>query len=162
MVRKAGLIVNDGKDLAVQTAISVQKKLESSNYKVVRVSSSGGMVGFANPDQHVRPLGYTNCVPDGFNSSIEFAIVLGGDGTVLSAARQTAPAKIPILTINTGHLGFLAEAYLSNLEDALDKLIQGNWDIEERNSLIVSVLCETIREDGSLYVLTKWPCIGNR
>ena len=59
MVRKAGLIVNDGKELAVQTAISVEKKLEKSNYEVVRVSSSGGMVGFANPDQHVRPLGYT-------------------------------------------------------------------------------------------------------
>ena len=57
MVRKAGLIVNDGKELAVQTAISVEKKLEKSNYEVVRVSSSGGMVGFANPDQHVRPLG---------------------------------------------------------------------------------------------------------
>ena len=37
------------------------------------------MVGFANPDQHVRPLGYSNCVPEGFDSSIEFAIVLGGD-----------------------------------------------------------------------------------
>mgnify|MGYP003311529441 CR=1 FL=1 len=120
MVRKAGLIVNDGKELAVQTATSVQKKLEKSNFEVVRVSSSGGMVGFANPDQHVRPLGYTNCVPEGFDSSMEFAIVLGGDGTVLSAARQTAPAKIPILTINTGHLGFLAEAYLSNLNEAID------------------------------------------
>ena len=152
MVRKAGLIVNDGKELAVKTARSVQKKLESSNYKVVRVSSSGGMVGFANPDQHVRPLAYTNCVPDGFNSSIEFAIVLGGDGTVLSAARQTAPAKIPILTINTGHLGFLAEAYLSNLEDALDKLIQGNWDIEERNSLIISVMRNDQRRWESLCI----------
>ena len=98
------------------------------------------MVGFANPDQHVRPLGYSNCVPEGFDSSIEFAIVLGGDGTVLSAARQTAPAKIPILTINTGHLGFLAEAYLSNLEEAIDKLIIGKWDIEERKSLIISVM----------------------
>ena len=56
LLRKAGLIVNDGKDLAVETANSVQKKLEKSNYEVVRVSSSGGMVGFANPDQHVRPL----------------------------------------------------------------------------------------------------------
>ena len=44
MVRKAGLIVNDGKELAVQTASSVEKKLEKSNYEVVRVSSSGGMV----------------------------------------------------------------------------------------------------------------------
>ena len=99
MVRKAGLIVNDGKELAVQTAISVQKKLESSNYEVVRVSSSGGIVGFANPDQHMRPMGYANCVPEGFNFDMEFAIVLGGDGTVLSASRQTAPAKVPILTI---------------------------------------------------------------
>ena len=139
MVRKAGLIVNDGKELAVQTASSVEKKLGKSNYEVVRVSSSGGMVGFANPDQHVRPLGYSNCVPEGFDSSIEFAVVLGGDGTVLSAARQTAPAKIPILTINTGHLGFLAEAYLSNLDLAIDKLIIGNWEIEERTCFIVRI-----------------------
>ena len=75
MVRKAGLIVNDGKELAVQTASSVEKKLEKSNYEVVRGSSSGGMVGFANPDQHVRPLGYTNCVPEGFDSSMELSLI---------------------------------------------------------------------------------------
>ena len=138
MVRKAGLIVNDGKELAVQTATSVQKKLEKSNFEVVRVSSSGGMVGFANPDQHVRPLGYTNCVPEGFDSLMEFAIVLGGDGTVLSAARQTAPAKIPILTINTGHLGFLAEAYLSNLDEAIDKIM--NDPILMGIAILISVL----------------------
>ena len=149
-MRKAGLIVNDGKELAVKTAISVQQKLENFNYEVVRVSSSGGIVGFANPDQHVRPLGYTNCVPDGFTKDMEFAIVLGGDGTVLSASRQTAPAKIPILTINTGHLGFLAEAYLSNLDKAIEKLIEGNWEIEERKSLIVSVLRNDQRRWESL------------
>ena len=44
MGRKAGLIVNDGKELALKTASSVKKKLEKSNYEVVRVSSSGGMV----------------------------------------------------------------------------------------------------------------------
>ena len=154
LARKAGLIVNDGKELAVQTATSVQKKLEKSNFEVVRVSSSGGMVGFANPDQHMRPLGYTNCVPEGFDSSIEFAIVLGGDGTVLSAARQTAPAKIPILTINTGHLGFLAEAYLSNLDEAIDKIILGNWEIEERTCFIISVMRNEQRRWESLCLLS--------
>ena len=79
-----------------------------------------------------------------------FAIVLGGDGTVLSAARQTAPAKIPILTINTGHLGFLAEAYLSNLDEAIDKIIAGNWDIEERTCLIISVMRNDQRRWESL------------
>ena len=132
--------MNDGKALAVQTAITVQKKLEKANFKVLRASSSGGLVGFANPDQHMRPLGYSSCVPEGFNSSMDFAIVLGGDGTVLSAARQTAPASIPILTINTGHLGFLAEAYLSNIEEAIESAINGNWEIEERSSLVVSVM----------------------
>ena len=149
-MRRAGLIVNDAKELAVKTAISVQQKLEKSGYEVLRVSSSGGMVGFANPDQHMRPLGYSTCVPEVFNSPIEFAIVLGGDGTVLSAARQTAPASIPILTINTGHLGFLAEAYLANLEDAIDKLIMGDWEIEERKSLIISVMRNDQRRWESL------------
>ncbi len=137
---RVGLIVNDGKELAVETASSIQKRLESSGHIVVRASSSGGMVGFANPDQHMRMRGYNACVPDGFDSSISFAIVLGGDGTVLSAARQTAPIQVPILAINTGHLGFLAEAYLADLERALEQVLSMQWTIEERTSLVVSVL----------------------
>ena len=134
---RVGLIVNDGKELAVKTAKTFQKKLEASGFEVIRVSSSGGLLGFANPDQYMSSQGYNSCIPEGFDSSMELAIVLGGDGTVLSAARQTAPAKIPILTINTGHLGFLAEAYLSNLDEAIDKIIAGNWDIEERTCFII-------------------------
>ncbi len=135
-----GLIVNDGKQLAVETALTIQERLEESGTQVVRVSSSGGMVGFANPDQHMRMLGYSACVPNEFDSTMACAIVLGGDGTVLSAARQTAPAQIPILPINTGHLGFLAEAYLSDLENALDQVLSMKWSIEKRSTLVVSVM----------------------
>jgi NAD+ kinase len=139
-VPRVGLIVNDGKELAVKTAKTFQKKLEDSGFEVVRVSSAGGLLGFINPDQYMSSQGYNSCVPDGFDSSILFAVVLGGDGTVLSAARQTAPLGIPILTVNTGHLGFLAEAYLSDVDKIFKHLVARQWNIEERTSLVVSVM----------------------
>ena len=49
-VPRVGLIVNDGKPLAVEIAITIQARLERGGHEVVRVSCSGGMVGFANPD----------------------------------------------------------------------------------------------------------------
>ncbi len=135
-----GLIVNDGKELAIKAALTIQKRLEQAGQEVVRASSSGGMVGFANPDQHMRTLGYSSCVPEGFDSCMSLAIVLGGDGTVLSAARQTAPVQVPILAINTGHMGFLTEAYLADLDRALHQVLSSNWELEERSSLVVSVM----------------------
>jgi NAD+ kinase len=139
-VPRVGLIVNDGKDLALHTADAIESRLAAAGYDVLRVSSAGGMVGFANPDQHLRTLGYAACVPSSFRGDLELAVVLGGDGTVLSAARQTAPIGVPILTINTGHLGFLAEAYLPELDQALDQVIAGDWTVEERTMLVVSVM----------------------
>ena len=137
---RVGLIVNDGKELAVNTAKTFQKKLEDSGFDVVRVSSAGGLLGFTNPDQYMSAQGYNSCIPDEFDSSILFAVVLGGDGTVLSSARQTAPIGIPILAINTGHLGFLAEAYLSDIDKIFKHLAARKWNIEERTSLVVSVM----------------------
>lgn len=135
-----GLIVNDGKDLAVQTANAIEAHFSAAGTSVLRVSSSGGVVGFANPDQHLRTLGYSACVPPEFHSEMDLALVLGGDGTVLSAARQTAPIGVPILAINTGHMGFLAETYLHELEQALTQLQAGRWSVEERTMLVVSVM----------------------
>ena len=137
---QVGLIVNDGKELAVDAALIIEEKFKKVGYDVIKASSSLGMVGFANPDQHMRVFGYNACVPDGFDNSMSFAIVLGGDGTVLSASRMTAPVSIPILTINTGHLGFLAETYLDDLDNALEKVLKCNWSIEKRNTLVVSVM----------------------
>ncbi|MEB3317248.1 MAG: NAD(+) kinase [Cyanobacteriota bacterium] len=137
---RVGLIVNDGKPLAIATADTIQARLTDAGMDVVRVSSSGGMVGFANPDQHLRGVSYAACVPKGFDQSLQLALVLGGDGTVLSAARQTAPIGVPILTINTGHLGFLAEAYLKDLDRVLDQVVAQRWTVEERTMLVVTVM----------------------
>jgi NAD+ kinase len=137
---RIGLIVNDGKALALATAATIEARLEAAGMEVVRVSSAGGVVGFANPDQHLRAKGYTACVPASFDASMPLALVLGGDGTVLSAARQTAPIGVPILTINTGHLGFLAESYLQDLDTVLPRLVARDWSVEERTMLVVSVM----------------------
>ena len=110
---RLGLILNDGKELSVETALHIQNRFEKSGYEVIRASSSGGMVGFANPDQHMRMLGYNACVPEDFDSSMDFAIVLGGDGTVLGVARHLAIHQVPILCFNVGgNLGFLTHDQL--------------------------------------------------
>lgn len=62
-------------------------------------------------------------------------LVLGGDGTLLRAAKDTAKAQIPVIGVNLGTLGYLAEVERANLKPALDKLLEGDYTIEERMML---------------------------
>lgn len=62
-------------------------------------------------------------------------LVLGGDGTLLQAARQVCTSATPILGINLGRLGFLTEVELADLYPALDKLLTGDYHIEQRMML---------------------------
>lgn len=69
---------------------------------------------------------------------VECAIVLGGDGTILQASHDLAERQIPILGINLGTLGFLAEIELSEVKEALEQLFAGKYIIEEHMMLSVS------------------------
>ncbi|KYZ77640.1 NAD(+) kinase [Anaerosporomusa subterranea] len=71
---------------------------------------------------------------------INLGITLGGDGTILHVARELAQAKIPVCGINMGNLGFLTAAELSELQPALDKLLTGDYLVEERMMLVATVL----------------------
>jgi NAD+ kinase len=62
----------------------------------------------------------------------DFALMLGGDGTLLSAARAVAKAGIPILAVNLGSLGFLTEVKLSDMYEALEAVDEGRCPVEER------------------------------
>ncbi len=68
-------------------------------------------------------------------------IVLGGDGTLLSAARQTAASGTPLLGVNVGHLGFLTELEQDDLYAELPKILAGEGELDERMMLA----CETHR-----------------
>lgn len=76
--------------------------------------------------------------------AIDFAIVLGGDGTLLGAAKLLAPAGKPILGVNLGHLGFLTEIELPDLYKALPDVLAGRYQVEERIMLEARV----IRDDN--------------
>lgn len=75
-----------------------------------------------------------------------FALVLGGDGTLLSAARAVAPGQIPILGINLGSLGFLTEVPLSELYETLQAVDEGRCAAEKRSM----VYCRLVRGDEPL------------
>ena len=72
-------------------------------------------------------------------AEVEGILVLGGDGTLLRAARELAGLKIPFLGINLGHLGYLAEIEEQNVQTALDRLIADDYTVEERMMLSGSV-----------------------
>jgi NAD+ kinase len=65
----------------------------------------------------------------------DFALVLGGDGTLLSAARAVAHEGVPILAVNLGSLGFLTEVPLSDIFTTLETVDRGQCPVEERSVL---------------------------
>ena len=66
-------------------------------------------------------------------------VTLGGDGTLLSAARLAAERDIPILGVNLGRLGFLTELEVDELCDGLRRFLEGDYRIDERTLIAVSV-----------------------
>jgi NAD+ kinase len=75
---------------------------------------------------------------------LSFAVVLGGDGTLLAAARSMAKAGIPVLGVNLGSLGFLTEVPLEELYPTLQGIEEGCCNVENRSM----VHCEVLRKDS--------------
>jgi len=76
----------------------------------------------------------------------DYAIVLGGDGTLLSAARAVAKAGVPILGVNLGMLGFLTEVPLAELYPALEAIHANRFSLDHR----ALVHCQLVREGKSI------------
>ena len=78
----------------------------------------------------------------------DVVVVFGGDGTILRAAEQSA-AGTPLLGVNLGHVGFLAEAEPEDVQFVVDSLITRRWDVEERTRLQVQVQRAGVPVDGT-------------
>lgn len=73
---------------------------------------------------------------------LELAIVLGGDGTILKAAEIVRESQTPLLGINLGHVGFLAESERDGMADAVRRVVEKDYLVKERLALDVTVFVE--------------------
>lgn len=77
--------------------------------------------------------------PERFAEDLDVVLVFGGDGTFLRAAYLARDAGVPLLGVNLGRLGFLSECELPEVPPALDRLIAGDYQIEDRMTLSAAV-----------------------
>ncbi len=97
-------------------------------------------------------------------------LVLGGDGTILQASRDTVELEIPVIGVNLGTLGYLAEIEQNRLEEALDRLIQDDYELEKRMMLRGTIAGNeidalndiVISRKGSLRIIEYKVYVNNR
>ncbi|WP_081687403.1 NAD kinase [Glycomyces tenuis] len=74
---------------------------------------------------------------EGSSAAADIVLALGGDGTVLRSAKMAAESDVPLLGVNFGKVGFLAEAETGELETVVSRLLEGDYTVEERTTLAV-------------------------
>lgn len=131
--REVLLVLHTGRSTNRRTAAAVAARFAASGVRLRVLGDEWGEVG----DLDVRP-GLAPRVVDGRPGCAEGAevvLVLGGDGTLLRAAEMARPVGVPLLGVNLGRIGFLAETEQDNLDDAIDAIVAGSYDVEERMTL---------------------------
>jgi NAD+ kinase len=148
------LVVHTGRDEATETARRVEKVL-GDNAIALRVLSAEavdrGSLHLAPDD--MRALGVEIEVVDADPSAAEgceLVLVLGGDGTFLRAAELARNVGIPVLGVNLGRIGFLAEAEAEAIDLVLDHVVARDYRVENRLTLDVVV------RDGGRVIERGW------
>ncbi len=124
--RNIGVIGRMGSVKVVETLRSLRSYLLRENYQVILDQDTAGMLpGHGLQVASKRLMG----------EICDLVIVVGGDGSMLGAARELAKSKIPLLGVNRGRLGFLTDISPHDLEERLGEVLQGDY-IEESRFLL--------------------------
>jgi NAD+ kinase len=122
VVKTVLLVTHPTRPEAISTANELAKLLAQKQINVFATIKTVGASDFKASDK------------------IDLAVVLGGDGTMLRAAEIFRDKQVPILGINLGHVGFLAEIERPSLTEIVDAIASGTFSIEERMSLNYQLL----------------------
>jgi NAD+ kinase len=128
--RNVLLVVHTGRQVALDAARDTVARLSASG---VGVRVLAGEAGELETDAPVCALG-AEALED-----IELVVVLGGDGTMLRGAEVARSAGVPLLGVNLGRVGFLAEAEYEDLAFVVDRIVARDYTVEERMTLDVEV-----------------------
>ncbi len=140
-IKKVLIITNFNIYDKANAALRVAEKLASLGCEICTL--------FYNKDRIFRhnksKLTFTYLSTDEAYNAVDAVIVLGGDGTILESARRAAPHGTCVLGLNLGHLGYMAELELSEI-DKLESIVSGEYKIETRSMLNIEIMTT----DGSV------------
>ena len=132
MTREVLVVLHAGRPTNRYTAAAVARRLAADGVRLRMIDDEwkqvAPLVGDLPAEMAPRVVDSRPGCADG----AEVALVLGGDGTLLRAAETARPVGVPLLGVNLGHVGFLAEAEQESLNEALRAIIDGGYDVEER------------------------------
>jgi len=134
-MNRIGIIAKKNKPEAAAIVRNLVEWFRPKKVKVYIEEGMGKLLSPALAGSYWEPIDREE-VPTG----VEMIIVLGGDGTLLSVARQVWNRNIPILGVNLGGLGFLTEITLDELYPVLEKVLQDDFAINEREVLNAGVV----------------------
>ncbi|HYQ33064.1 MAG TPA: NAD kinase [Lapillicoccus sp.] len=145
--RRVLLLAHTGRDEAREVARAFCKALTGHGLVVRLLAAEAADLG-VEPDQFDPPLELADGEAD-VGVGCELALVIGGDGTILRAAEVTHASGTPVLGVNLGHVGFLAEAEHDDVESTIDAIVHRRYTAEERLTLDV-----TVYRDGEVVTST--------
>jgi len=135
VMKRIGIITKRDKPEAVAIVKNLVEWLRLKEVEVYIEEEMGNLLGLSISGPYLNSVKRKE-IP----SHVEMIIVLGGDGTLLSVARQVWNLNIPILGVNLGGLGFLTEIGQEELGGILERVVQGDFKTDERDVLNASVI----------------------
>jgi NAD+ kinase len=139
--RRVLLLAHTGRADAREIARACAKSLSAHGLVVRLLADEAADLGIdaTGPDTG-GPGPETVASAEDAGTGCELALVIGGDGTILRAAELTHASGTPLLGVNLGHVGFLAEAEQEDVEFTIDAIVERRYTVEERLTIDVTVL----------------------